>query len=74
VEVSSKRKTLRVPPAEGFLWQYLFSTPVAEAADKLDEEARADLQQEVVTGCEPFAEDGALVLNVDMTSAIGRGA
>jgi hypothetical protein len=52
----------------------VFSTPVAEAASKLDEDARAELQQEVVTGWEPFAEDGALVLEVDMTSATGRRA
>jgi hypothetical protein len=63
-----------LPPAEEFLWQYLYSTPVADAANKLDEDRRADLQQEVVTGWEPFADDGALVLEVDMTSAIGHRA
>jgi ubiquinone/menaquinone biosynthesis C-methylase UbiE len=73
VQARSELKTLRVPPAEQFLWQYVNSTPVADAASKLDEDARADLQQEVVTGWEPFGEDGALVLEVDMTSAIGRG-
>jgi hypothetical protein len=74
VQARSERKTLRVPPAEDFLWQYVSSTPVAEAASKLDEGARTDLQQEVVTGWAPFAEDDALILEVDVTSAIGRGA
>jgi ubiquinone/menaquinone biosynthesis C-methylase UbiE len=74
VQARSQRKTLSLPPAESFLWQYVYSTPVADAASKLDEDARADLQQEVVTGWEPFAEDGALVLEVDVTSAIGRRA
>ncbi|MBW3592534.1 MAG: hypothetical protein KY396_02460, partial [Actinobacteria bacterium] len=72
VQARSERKALSVPPAESFLWQYLYSTPLADAASKLDEDARAALQQEVVTGWEPFAEDGAHVLEVDVTSAIGR--
>ncbi len=74
VQGSSERKTLRVPPAEDFLWQYVNSTPLADAASQLDEQARADLQREVVTGCEPFADDVALILEVDVTSAIGTGA
>jgi hypothetical protein len=74
VQVRSELKTLRVPPAGDFLWQYVYSTPVADAASKLDEDRRADLHQEVVTGWEPFAHDGSLVLEVDMTSAIGRRA
>ncbi|MEW6582510.1 MAG: methyltransferase domain-containing protein [Actinomycetota bacterium] len=74
VEASSERKTLRVPPGEQFLWQYVFSTPVADAASKLAEDTRADLQREVVTGWAPFAEDGSLVLEVDLTSATGRRA
>ena len=74
VQARSQRKTLSLPPAENFLWQYVYSTPVADAASKLDEDARADLQQEVVTGWESFGEDDALILEVDVTSAIGRRA
>jgi ubiquinone/menaquinone biosynthesis C-methylase UbiE len=74
VRVRSERKTLRVPPPEDFLWQYVYSTPIADAASKLSADQRVELQQEFVTGSEPFAEDGALVLDVDMTSAVGRKA
>ena len=74
VQARSERKTLRVPHAKDFLWQYVYSTPLADAASKLDEDRRLDLRQEVVTGWEPFAEDGGLVLEVDMTSATGRRA
>ena len=72
VSARSERKTLQLPPPEDFLWQYAHSTPLADAASKLSADQRAELQQEFVTGCEPFAEDGALVLDVDITSAIGR--
>jgi ubiquinone/menaquinone biosynthesis C-methylase UbiE len=74
VQTRSERKTLRVPRPEDFLWQYVYSTPIADAANKLDEDRRADLQQEVVTGWEPFAEDGGLVLELDITSAAARTA
>ena len=74
VQAHSERMTLKLPPAEHFLWQYVNSTPVGDAASRLDEDARADLQQEVVTGWEPFGEDDALILEVDVTSAIGRRA
>jgi hypothetical protein len=63
-----------LPAAEDFLWQYVFSTPLAEPAGKLDEERRAALQQEVVAGWAPFADDGGLVLEVDLTSVTARTA
>ena len=74
VRARSERKSLRVPPPEDFLWQYLFGTPIADAASKLSAGQRAELQQDFVTGSEPFVEDGALVLDVDVTSATGRRA
>jgi ubiquinone/menaquinone biosynthesis C-methylase UbiE len=74
VEARSEHRVLTLPAAEDFLWQYVFSTPLAEPAGKLDEERRADLQQEVVTGWAPFAEDGGLVLELDITSATARTA
>ena len=70
----SEQKTLLLPRAEDFLWQYIFSTPLAEAVGTLDEGHRAELQREVVTAWETFAEDDGLVLEVDVTSATGRRA
>jgi ubiquinone/menaquinone biosynthesis C-methylase UbiE len=71
VQAHSERKTLRVPRPEEFLWQYVHSTPIADAVSRVDDSRRADLQHEVVAGWEPFAEDGGLVLEVDLTSAGG---
>jgi ubiquinone/menaquinone biosynthesis C-methylase UbiE len=67
----SKREMLRVPHSEDFLWQYVYSTPIADAANRLDEGRRADLRDEVVAGWESFAEDDRLVLEVNVTSATG---
>ncbi len=74
VQARSERKPLGGARAEDFLWQYVFSTPIAEAVSALDDAARAELQDEVVSGWEPFCDDGALVLEVDVTSATGRRA
>jgi ubiquinone/menaquinone biosynthesis C-methylase UbiE len=74
VEASSEHRVLTVPPAEDFLWQYVFSTPLAEPAGRLDEERRDALQREVVTAWAPFADDGGLVLELDLTSVTARVA
>jgi ubiquinone/menaquinone biosynthesis C-methylase UbiE len=74
VQAHSERKKLSLPRAEDFLWQYVHSTPLADAVRRVDESRRSELQQEVVAGWEPFAEDAGLVLEVDLTSAIGRKA
>ena len=72
VQARSQAKALNLPPAQDFLWQYVNGTPLAAAAGKLDGDARAALQHEVVTGWEPFAQDGEVVVEVDVTSASGR--
>ena len=72
VQAGSEPETLSPPPAEEFLWQYVYSTPLAAAAAGLDEDGRAALQQEVVTGWESFAGDGPFVLEVNPTTATAR--
>ena len=65
-------KTLRLPPPQAFLWQYIHSTPMADAVAQIGEEARAALEQHMVAGCEPYVDDGALVADVRMLTAIAR--
>jgi ubiquinone/menaquinone biosynthesis C-methylase UbiE len=68
----SERRTLHLPAADEFLWQYVYSTPLAAAAASSDDRRRADLQRDVVAAWEPFAENGGLALEVDVTSATAR--
>jgi ubiquinone/menaquinone biosynthesis C-methylase UbiE len=73
VQARSKPETLSLPTAEDFLWQYVYSTPLAGVVAGLDEDARAALQRDVVTGWEPYTDaDGRLVLEVDMTTVTAR--
>jgi ubiquinone/menaquinone biosynthesis C-methylase UbiE len=74
VVVDRPIKTLRLPPPQDFLWQYIHSTPMADAVAQIGEEARAALEQRMVAGCEPFVDDGALVIEVGMLTAIARRA
>ena len=72
VVVDRHLKTLRVPPPRDFLWQYVGSTPMAEAVAQIGDDARAALEQHMVTGCEPFVDHGALVIEVRMLTGIAR--
>jgi SAM-dependent methyltransferase len=74
VQARSDRMSLRLPAAEDFLWQYVYSTPLAAAAADLDDARRAALQEEFVTESNPFAMDGGLVLELRVTSATARAA
>lgn len=64
--------TLRLPAPRDFLWQYIASTPMAAAVDQLSEDAGTALERSMVAGCEPFVDDGALVMPVGMSTAIAR--
>jgi SAM-dependent methyltransferase len=65
-------KTLRLPAPEEFLWQYVHSTPLANAVAQVDDQRRGSLEREVVSKWQEFVEGGALVLQVRIVVAAGR--
>lgn len=72
VVVDRHLKTLPLPPPQDFLWQYIHSTPMADAVAQTGQEARAALEAHMVAGCEPFVDDGALTMQVGMLTGIAR--
>ena len=62
VAVDTRPVPLRVAPPADFFWQYVQSTPLAEAAAGLDETERAALEAEVVDRCAPFVDGDASVM------------
>lgn len=72
VSVQSDTKSPHLPAPEEFLWQYIFSTPLAGAAAKLDEERRDSLQRDVVGKWQEFAQDSGLALQVRIVVATAR--
>lgn len=70
VEIESDTKSLRVPPPKEFLWQYIHATPLASVVEGTSEDRRAALERDVTSGWEEHVEDGELVLEVRMTTAV----
>jgi ubiquinone/menaquinone biosynthesis C-methylase UbiE len=71
VSVSSELKKLRVPAPADFLWQYLYSTPLAEKVSQIDEQASEALEREVCERWQEFVDGGSMSFEVGMTTAIG---
>jgi SAM-dependent methyltransferase len=75
-EVSVRRgaRVLRLPPPQDFLWQYVWSTPLAEAVGRLGEQEREALARGVVAGWDRFTQDGALILELDPLTVTAKRA
>jgi ubiquinone/menaquinone biosynthesis C-methylase UbiE len=72
VELWPTEKTLPLPPADDFLWQYVHSTPLAGPTADLDDDRRGALEREVVAGWLAFIEDGTLLLRQPLTLATAQ--
>lgn len=74
VDIAVRRRhyELRLPSPTEFLWQYVWSTPLAAAVAELDDAQRRALERDVVTEWTRFAEDGRLSLDLDVVYAAGR--
>lgn len=69
VDVQAELKTLRLPAPADFLWQYIYSTPMSEAANQADEARRDALERDVCAQWQEFMVDGSLLLQVRLTTA-----
>jgi ubiquinone/menaquinone biosynthesis C-methylase UbiE len=60
IAVQANNKLLNLPPPNEFLWQYVYSTPLAGLVAKVDEAVLAALEREVVEKRQEFEENGVL--------------
>ncbi|NLD69702.1 MAG: class I SAM-dependent methyltransferase [Limnobacter sp.] len=72
VAVEATGIDLLLPAPADFLWQYVYSTPLAEAATRTGEAGRAAFEREVCAQWQAFVADDALPLRVGVTTAIAR--
>ena len=72
VSLRSDTKLLRRPAPEEFLWQYVYSTPLAGAVAQVNDEGRSSLDRDVVAKWQEFVEDHALVIQVRVVVATAR--
>jgi ubiquinone/menaquinone biosynthesis C-methylase UbiE len=70
VNVEAKPKDLRLPAPADFLWQYIYSTPLAEAAKQAGQTKRDALEHEVCGRWQAFVEDGSMPFQVGMTTGV----
>lgn len=72
IEVKAATKRLSLPPPADFLWQYVYSTPMACAATAANEETREALERDFCDSAVPLMSDDAIALEVGMTIASAR--
>jgi hypothetical protein len=72
VDIQAQPKALRLPAPKDFLWQYLYSTPLAEAVAQAGEARREALERDVCEKWQAFVVDGAMLLQVGVTTAIAQ--
>jgi ubiquinone/menaquinone biosynthesis C-methylase UbiE len=72
VDVRSTDVPLKLPPPTEFLWQYIWSTPLAATVAQASEERRAALENEFSEKCRAFAPTGTLEGRVQMTTLIAK--
>lgn len=72
VNVETTTMTLRLPPPQDFLWQYITATPLAAVVAAADDEARESVENEVVAQWQEFVEAGVLVVRQPIVVATAR--
>jgi ubiquinone/menaquinone biosynthesis C-methylase UbiE len=72
VSVQADTRSLRLPAPEEFLWQYVYSTPLAGVVGQMKDEARDALERDVVAKWQEFVEDHSLMLQVRMVVVTAR--
>jgi ubiquinone/menaquinone biosynthesis C-methylase UbiE len=72
VRVDAQNKELTLPPAKDFLWQYVYSTPLAAAVHDVDDAALAALEDEVVREWGDSTHEGGMKGGQHMVVASGR--
>jgi len=72
IAVQADQKMLTLPPPKEFLWQYVHSTPLAGLVTKVDEEALAALEHDIVKKWQTFEEDGGMMYQQRIVVASAR--
>jgi ubiquinone/menaquinone biosynthesis C-methylase UbiE len=72
IEVVESMLRLRLPAPADFLWQYVYSTPLAAALEATTPERRTTLERDVVAKWQAFVDGDAMALDVRVLTASAR--
>jgi ubiquinone/menaquinone biosynthesis C-methylase UbiE len=70
VRVTSMPMDFQLPPPVDFLWQYIHSTPLAEAAGQASPDQRQALERDVCGRWQAFATNGSMPMRVGVTTGV----
>jgi ubiquinone/menaquinone biosynthesis C-methylase UbiE len=70
IDIHATETSLDLPPPREFLWQYVWSTPLAAVVVQAEEERRAALENEFSDKCRPLAPTGMLRAGVKVTTVL----
>lgn len=74
VNIETTSVPLRLPLPADFFWQYVRSTPLAAIATGMSNDARADLEGDVVERCQPFVDGESLGMEPRLLVATAQRA
>lgn len=72
ITTEAATRSLPLPPPADFLWQYIFSTPLAGAVGQAASDALASLERDVVSRWQAFVDDGGMLLDARIVTVVGR--
>ena len=72
VTVRTESKSLRLPPANDFLWQYVHCTPLTGLLSHLDSNQTAALERDAVRRWQPWSHDGGMTYEQGIIVATAR--
>jgi len=72
VSIEADTKLLHLPAPAEFLWQYVYSTPLAGTVGKVNNELLGTLERDIVAEWQKFVKNRALMLQVRMVVATAR--
>lgn len=72
IDIHTETKTLALPEARDFLWQYVHCTPLATPVDAASDEQRAAAERQICGKWAELVVNGSLLVQVDMTTVTAR--
>jgi ubiquinone/menaquinone biosynthesis C-methylase UbiE len=74
VSVRTHTRTVRLPPAADFVWQYVNCTPLAALLSGVTRDQAAGLERDAVSGWQPWSEKDGMAYDQSVLVATGRVA
>ena len=72
IMVNTNDKELHLPKAEEFLWQYIFSTPLAAVISKADDTSHAALEKDVFKRWQNFSDNGSVIYAQPIVTMVAK--